>query len=90
MPEARGAGDDDGPAGLDDASRELRQTDGTLLVEYLLGSPGDIHQAEAQVLGMELWEALCWRRGALRYYMAKTAVDGRIKAAAAPAGSESE
>ena len=33
--------------------------------------------SEAQVLGQELWEALCWRRGALRYYIAKTRIDGR-------------
>ena len=27
---------------------------------------------EADALGHELWEALCWRRGALRYYMVNT------------------
>jgi hypothetical protein len=40
--------------------------------------------AEAQVLGQELWEALCWRRGALRFYIAKSAMDRhQAKAAAA-------
>ena len=33
---------------------------------------------EARALGYEVWEALCWRRGALRYYMASTYVNARL------------
>ena len=31
---------------------------------------------EAAALGYELWEALCWRRGALRYYRAAADLRG--------------
>jgi hypothetical protein len=30
--------------------------------------------AQARVFGADLWEALCWRRGALRFYMVSTAI----------------
>ena len=46
---------------------------------------------EAEVLGLELWEALCWRRGALRYYRAAADLRGggrgREEAAAANAAA---
>jgi hypothetical protein len=37
-------------------------------------STADRISEPAQVLGVELWEAVCWRRAALRYYMAAAAV----------------
>ena len=33
---------------------------------------------QAQTLGNDVWEALCWRRGALRYYMASTAIKQQL------------
>ena len=50
---------------------------------------------EADVLGVELWEALCWRRGSLRYYVAKTNIEavttaGRAAAAALDGGAAGE
>ena len=35
---------------------------------------------EVLVFGADLWEALLWRRGALRFYMASTAVKARLSA----------
>jgi hypothetical protein len=43
---------------------------------------------EAQALGYEVWEALCWRRGALRYYITATAVNQRLSASAPTPPSE--
>ena len=40
---------------------------------------------EANVLGVDLWEALCWRRGSLRYYMAKTNIEAATTTAAGKA-----
>ena len=42
---------------------------------------------EASALGYELWEALCWRRGALRYYMAATYINGRLQSTATEAAA---
>ena len=43
---------------------------------------------EAHALGYELWEALCWRRGALRYYMIATAVNASLGKAKARADGD--
>lgn len=50
-----------------------------------------------QILGAELWEALCWRRGALRYYVVSCAVKrategppGAAPTEAKPAGREAQ
>ena len=40
---------------------------------------------EARVIGADLWEALCWRRGSMRYYIVSTAV----RAALGPSATSS-
>jgi len=45
---------------------------------------------EAAALGYELWEALCWRRGSLRYYMVSTAVNASLEFGGKAAGAKDE
>ena len=60
-----------------------------------LQSDGPGAAPETQALGADLWEAICWRRGTLRYYLVATVVkeakeakaEAKAKAAAAAAAA---
>ena len=62
-----------------DAAEAIRQALASGATLHEVVGPGAA--AEGEVLGgkdggVELWEALCWRRGALRYYTVSSAVGG--------------
>ena len=63
-----------------DVPKRPSEAEAAELVRRALASGASLQEAvsagvdELQVFGADLWEALLWRRGALRFYMASTAV----------------
>ena len=59
-----------------DAADGAAKVDMAAVIQRAFASGATLHEVapaavpEAEVLGLELWEALCWRRGALRFYNA--------------------
>ena len=69
-----------------DATEGAAKVDMAAVIERAFASGATLHEVapaavpEAEVLGLELWEALCWRRGALRFYRASAAISERLAA----------
>ena len=70
-----------------DMPKRPSEVEAAELVRRALASGAPLQEAvsagvdELQVFGADLWEALLWRRGALRFYMVSTAVRTRLGAA---------
>ena len=81
-PSPLGSGSSNGGDAMDGAAK----VDMAAVIQRALASGATLHEVapaavpEAEVLGLELWEALCWRRGALRFYKASAAVSERLAA----------